>query len=763
MVFIGEYIMKNRAIISIRGAREHNLKDLSLDLPKYKIIVFTGVSGSGKSSLVFDTIAAESQRHLNETYDSFIRHRLPHYGQPDVDSIAHLPVAIIIDQKRIGGNARSTVGTATEIFTLLRLLYSRVGKPFVGYSNVFSFNNPVGMCPNCQGLGTADRIDIEALIDKSRSLNEGAIDFPSFQPGGWRWKRYVYAGLFDNDKKLQDYSREEWDLLLYADDLTLTNADPYEFPKTSKYEGVIPRFERSFLKRDTEEIKGKNKLRFQQVVTSGECPVCKGARLNEKILSCRIDGKNIADSAAMQVNELLDFMRSIDARPADTVRQAIVKGLQHLLDIGLGYLSLDRETGTLSGGESQRIKMVKHLGNSLSDLVYIFDEPSVGLHPGDVDRLNGLIRELRDKGNTILIVEHDPDIILTAEHIVDMGPRAGEHGGEIVFQGTLDELKASGTLTGLALARRNTLKTHPRQHTGYLSIKNATLHNLQGVSVDIPKGVLTVVTGVAGSGKSTLINRVLSKQYPTVRLIDQAALTGSKRSNLLTYMDMAEEVRKLYAAAHGVSASLFSTNAAGACPECKGLGVITTDLAFMDAVEETCEVCHGTGFKAEVLQYEVNGKNIHGLLQMTVEEALRFLTSDSLQQPLEQLARVGLDYIRLGQPLSSFSGGERQRVKLAAELQNSGQVYVFDEPTTGLHLSDIGKLLNIFDNLISNGSTVIVIEHDLQVMSQADWIIDMGPGAGHEGGKIVFQGTVQDIVQDPHSLTGRYLKAYSER
>ncbi|WP_276482386.1 excinuclease ABC subunit UvrA [Paraflavitalea pollutisoli] len=750
-------------MISIRGAREHNLKNLSLDLPKHQLIVFTGVSGSGKSSLVFDTIAAESQRHLNETYDSFIRHRLPHYGQPDVDSIAHLPVAIIIDQKRIGGNARSTVGTATEIFTLLRLLYSRVGKPFVGYSNVFSFNNPVGMCPHCQGLGTADHIDIDALIDKNRSLNEGAIDFPSFQPGGWRWKRYVYAGLFDNDKKLKDYTTEEWDLLLYADDLTLANADPHEYPKTSRYEGVIPRFERSFLKRDTDEIKGKNKLRFQQVVSQGTCPVCKGTRLNEKILSCRIDGKHIADCAAMQVDELLVFMRGIDARPADTVRQAIVNGLQHLLDIGLGYLSLDRETATLSGGESQRIKMVKHLGNSLSDLVYIFDEPSVGLHPGDVDRLNGLIRQLRDKGNTILIVEHDPDIILTAEHIVDMGPRAGEQGGEIVYQGSLEGLKAAGTLTGEALARRNTLKADPRKATGQLSIKNARLHNLKNISVNIPTGVLTVVTGVAGSGKSTLINRVLSKQHPTVRLIDQSALTGSKRSNLLTYMDMADEVRRMYAAKHKVSASLFSTNAAGACPECKGLGVITTDLAFMDAVEETCEVCNGSGFKPEVLQYELAGKNIHELLRMTVAEASRFLTRESLQRPLVQLAAVGLDYIRLGQPLSSFSGGERQRVKLAAELQNSGQVYVFDEPTTGLHLSDIGKLLQVFDNLIAQGSTVIVIEHDLQVMSQADWIIDMGPGAGHEGGTVVFQGTVQDIVTDKHSLTGRYLKAYSER
>ncbi|MNK06566.1 UvrABC system protein A [compost metagenome] len=750
---------KDQSHIVIRGARENNLKNISLKVPKKKITVFTGVSGSGKSSLVFDTIAAESQRQLNETFDSFIRHRLPHYGQPEADSVENLSVAIIIDQKQIGGNARSTVGTITDVYTLLRLLFSRMGEPWVGESSVFSFNNPKGMCAVCEGIGKINSLNIDRLIDKEKSLNEGAIVFPSFQPGGWRWMRYVYSGFFDNDKKLKDYTKKEWDTLLYADGIKPPNPHR-DFPKTSPYEGIVPRFERTFFKRETKEIRGKSKKIYDYVVTPAKCPACKGTRLNDVILNCKIKNKNIADCAAMQIDDLIDFIKTLKLQAVQNVINAIKERLIHLDDIGLGYFSLDRETSTLSGGESQRVKMVKHLGSSLADIAYIFDEPSVGLHPGDVDRLNRLVFNLRDNGNTILIVEHDPDVIAIAEHIVDMGPFAGKKGGEIVFEGTLAGLKRSGTLTGKYLSHKKIIKKANRKPSGFIELKDISVNNLKNVSVNIPTSIMTVITGVAGSGKSSLINQALLQKFPDILAIDQSALRGSKRSNIATYTGIFDSIRKLFATANKVSSSLFSFNSEGACSECKGLGKIYTDLAFMDTVVTTCEICKGTGYKNEILNYKLRNKNISEVLKLTIAEALDFFDEKNISHILEELIKVGLDYMSLGQPLNTLSGGERQRVKLSSQLQNTGQVYVFDEPTTGLHMSDVFRLAKILDSLVNNGSTVIVIEHNLDIISMADWIIDIGPGAGKNGGKIVFEGIPSDILESKDSITGQYLKKY---
>lgn len=711
--------------IYVAGAREKNLKNIDIEIPKKKITVFTGVSGSGKSSLVFDTIAAESQRQLNETYSSFIRHRLPHYGQPDVDSIKNLSVAIIINQKRIGGNSRSTVGTITDIAPLLRLLFSRIGKPFVGYSDVFSFNNPNGMCMNCDGLGKVDSINIDKLLDKNKSLNEGAILFPTFKPGGWRLKRYIHSGLFDNNKKIKDYDEKELDLLLNKTDIKIEKGDP-EWPKTSLYEGLIPRIERSFLKKEGGE-REKYKKEINKIVTKEICPVCRGARLNEKILSCKINGKNIADCTKMQINDLIIFMKEIKEQSAQTVLKTLISRLEHLEYIGLGYLSLDRETSSLSGGESQRIKMVKQLGSSLTGLTYIFDEPSIGLHPHDIGRINKLLKMLRDKGNTVLIVEHDPDIIKIADYTIDMGPKAGIEGGNIVYKGTPEGLLQSNTLTGKALQYKPQIKLHTRKAKGWLSIKNANLHNLKNINVDIPKGVMTVVTGVAGSGKSTLINRLLPKIYPETIFIDQGAIHASIRSNIATYTGIFDFIRNLFAKENNVKSSLFSFNSEGACPECKGLGVTYTDLAFMDTVISTCEVCEGNRFTDKVLNFKFRGKNISQVLKMTVDEAIDFFKEDEIYLVLRRLVDVGIDYITLGQPLNTLSGGELQRLKLAAQLDSKGNIYVLDEPTTGLHISDITKLVAIMNRLVNQGSTLIVIEHNLDIMTQADWIIDLGP------------------------------------
>lgn len=744
--------------IIVKGARENNLKGVSVTIPKKKITVFTGVSGSGKSSLVFDTIAAESQRLLNENYDSFIRHRLRQYGKPEVDSLENLAVAIIVNQKKIEGNARSTVGTVTDIYSLLRLLFSRIGQPFVGYSNVFSFNNPQGMCPHCEGLGKTNIIDLDELIDKEKSLNEGAIRFPTFEVGGWRWTRYVYSGLFDNDKKIKDYTEEEWHNLVYANGLKLTNADP-RFPKTGTYEGLSPRFERTFFKKESKEITGKNASRYREVVKQGVCPECGGSRLSPKILSCKIQGRNIADCCNMQIDDLLRFIRTIENTSVTPLLDAITRNLENLISIGLGYLTLSRETSSLSGGESQRIKLVRHLGSSLTDLTYIFDEPSVGLHPNDVARLNKLLIELRDKGNTVLIIEHDPDVIAIADHIIDMGIGAGKDGGNIVYEGDFEGLKKSATPTGAYLNRKNSLKEKYRKASDYLFIENSSLHNLKNISVRIPKEVLTVITGVAGSGKSSLVKSLMLR-YKDLVVVDQSAIRGSKRSNIATYTGILDEIRARFAKTHNVKQSLFSNNSDGACPECKGLGVISTDLAFLDAVEICCEHCDGSGFKPEVLQYKLRGKNITDIMAMTVREAGGFFSDEKITPPLERLCEVGLGYLTLGQSLDTFSGGERQRLRLATELGNKGSVYVFDEPTTGLHGSDISKLLKLFDKLVDDKNTVIIIEHNMDIISQADWIIDLGIGAGKDGGKIIFEGYPKDIVTDRYSLTGKHLSAY---
>lgn len=744
--------------IIVKGARENNLKNISIRIPKKQITVFTGVSGSGKTSLVFDTIAAESQRLLNETYDSFIRHRLQQYGKPDVDKLENLSVAIIVNQKKIEGNARSTVGTITDIYSLLRLLFSRIGQPFVGHSSVFSFNNPLGMCSCCEGLGKTNVVDLDKLIDKEKSLNEGAIQFPTFEVGGWRWTRYVYSGLFDNDKKIKDYTEEEWNNLIYTNDLKLSHPDP-RFPKTGIYEGVLPRFERSFFKKESKEITGKNTLRYKEVVKQGICPECNGNRLNSQILSSRINGKNIADCCNIQIDDLLEFIKTIKSNSVSPLLNTLIENLQNLLSIGLGYLTLGRETSSLSGGESQRIKLVRHLGSSLTDLTYIFDEPSVGLHPNDVQRLNKLLIELRDKGNTVLIIEHDPDVIAIADHVIDMGIGAGKSGGSIVYEGDFKGLKKAETPTGNYLNQKNRIKTEYRKSLGYLSINNSTLHNLKEVSVEIPKQILTVITGVAGSGKSSLVKSLIN-QYKEIVVIDQSALRGSKRSNISTYTGILDVIRTLFAKQNKIKQSLFSSNSDGACPECKGLGIISTDLAFLDAVEVCCEHCNGTGFKPEVLKYKLKGKSITEILSMTIREANTFFNKEEITAPLNRLCEVGLDYLTLGQSLNTFSGGERQRLKLATELGNKGNIYVFDEPTTGLHGSDISKLMTLFDKLVNDKNTVVIIEHNMDIISQADWIIDMGLGAGKNGGKVIFEGLPVDIIMSKASLTGKYLKKY---
>ncbi len=747
--------------IIVRGARENNLKNISLEIPKNSITVFTGVSGSGKSSLVFETIGAEAQRQINETYDSYIRSRMPHYGTPDVDSIANLNVAIIINQKRIGGNARSTVGTITDIYTLLRLLFARIGEPFVGYSMMFSFNNPGGMCLTCEGLGTVTEINLDKLIDKNKSLNEGAINFPAFRPEGWRWTRYVYSGYFDNDKKIKNYTKAELDMLLYAEEHKPKKPSK-EWGRTVLYEGIIPRIKRSFLKKESKEHKRKED-ELREILHRQTCPECGGARLNQKVRSCTIQGMNIAECSDMQIDALVTFLKTINNKLVKPVLNELIQKLNHLSDIGLNYLSLSRETSSLSGGESQRIKMVKHLGSSLSGLLYIFDEPSIGLHPSDIDRVNKLILQLRDKGNTVLIVEHDPDVINIADHIVDMGPRAGKQGGEIVYEGSLEGLRYANSLTAAYWKKPRVINLHPRIAENFLWIRNAKLHNLKNISVQIPQHIITVVTGVAGSGKSSLINHVLPSQHPDVKLIDQGLLRGSRRSHLASYTGIFNSIREYFAKENHVSASLFSANAEGACPQCKGLGIITLDLAFMDDVEQPCDLCNGTGYKPGVLEYKWKGKNIVEVLKMTVEESATFLEDKRTGDLLNRVNNMGLGYMTLGQPLSTFSGGERQRLKLAIQFDEHGQLFVFDEPTTGLHPSDIEKLMSIFQKLVDHGNTVIIIEHNLSVISQADWIIDIGPGGGNEGGTIVFEGLVTDLLKTKTSKTGKYLRTYLER
>ncbi|USG68251.1 excinuclease ABC subunit UvrA [Brevibacillus ruminantium] len=742
--------------IEIRGARENNLKDVSLRIPKRKITIFTGVSGSGKSSIVFDTIAAESQRLLNENFSMFVRNFLPRFPQPDADAIENLSMAVIVDQKRLGGGAHSTVGTITDIAPILRLLFSRVGQPYVGQPHMFSFNDPQGMCPECNGIGRSRCVDMSKALDMSRSLHEGAIMLPDFAVNSFDWTMIVQSGSYDLDKKLSDFSDEELEQLLYA---KARKVETQFGGKTVNItvEGCIEKFTNKYIKRDVKTMSERTQKRVEPFITDGPCLLCRGARLSQAALSCKINGNNIAELSSMEVGRLIEVIKEIKDPIAAPMVKALTERLQRLVDIGLEYLSLDRETDTLSGGESQRVKMVKHLSGSLVDVVYIFDEPSVGLHPRDVHRLNELLQKLRDKGNTVIVVEHDPDVIEVADHIVDVGPFAGSRGGTIVYEGSFSGLLQSDTLTGKHMKHSMPIKDHFRPAKGKLSIVDANLHNLNNVSVDIPTGVLTVVTGVAGSGKSTLINEVFLQKHPDAIVIDQSAVGTSTRSNPATYTGIMDDVRKAFASANKVSPGLFSFNSKGACENCQGLGVVYTDVAFLDNVKTTCEVCGGKRFKEEVLAYKLGGKSIADVLEMTVEQALSFFDLKEVVRKLQAMSDVGLDYLKLGQPLSTLSGGECQRIKLASELHKKGSIYVMDEPTTGLHMSDITHLLAIMNRLVDAGNTVIVIEHNLDVIRNADWIIDMGPEGGSNGGNVIFEGTPKQLLSAKHSLTSKYL------
>jgi excinuclease UvrABC ATPase subunit len=741
--------------IEIRGARENNLKDVTLRIPKRQITIFTGVSGSGKSSIVFDTIATEAQRQLYENFSMFIRSFLPRYPQPEADAIENLSMAVIVDQKRLGGGSHSTVGTVTDIFTALRLLYSRVGKPHVGYSNAFSFNDPAGMCPACTGMGRKVGFVVDDLIDRTKSLNEGAVKVPFWTD--WDITAYPSSGFFDNDKKIADYSPEDLDLLLYGKDRK------FKIPMGDRtinltYFGVIEKLERKYVRQDIKALSERTQKQVEPYLREGPCPLCKGARLSQAALGAKIDGYNIADLAAMEVGDLIPILRLMTDPVAEPIVRTLIERLQHMVDIGLDYLSLDRETDTLSGGESQRVKLVKHLGSSLVDVMYILDEPSIGLHPRDVHRLTELLQLLRDRGNTVIVVEHDPDVIQAADHVVDMGPRAGDAGGEIVFEGSFADLRTVDTLTGRFLDRSLPLKDRPRTPTGWLPIRNARANNLRGIDVDIPTAVLTAVTGVAGSGKSSLIDEVFLPDHPDAVVIDQSAVGTSTRSNPATYTGVMDDIRKAFAAANKVDAGLFSFNSKGACENCNGSGVIYTELSFLGGVKSPCETCGGKRFKDEVLEYRVDGRNIADVLALTVAHALEAFSQRDIVRKLQAMSDVGLDYLTLGQPLSTLSGGECQRIKMASELHKQGNLYVLDEPTTGLHMSDTSHLLALLDRLVDAGNTVVVIEHNLDVVRNADWIIDLGPEGGSKGGRIMFSGTPSNLLEDPDSLTAQYLR-----
>jgi excinuclease UvrABC ATPase subunit len=748
-----------KEMIEIFHANENNLKDISVNIPKKKITIITGLSGSGKSSLIFDTLAAESQRMLNDTYSSYIQRMLPHYSRPNVEKINNLPVSIIIDQKKIGGNARSTVGTVTDIYTLLRLLFSRIGKPFVGYSMNFSFNNTNGMCSYCQGLGIVKDIDIHKLINFDKSLDEGAIQFPTFQPGGWRLSRYTESGYFDIQKPIKDYSNLELNTLLYEEEKIPDNAT-INWHKTAKYIGLIPRIRSSFLEKEQKQYKKE----IEQLVDEQLCPHCDGKRLNTTILSCKIKGKSIGDCVDMPINELKSFIQTIHESNVQTVIDDILKHLSTLEEVGLDYLTLNRTTNTLSGGESQRIKMSKHLNSSLNDIIYIFDEPSIGLHPHDITGINKIFKGLKEKGNTVIIVEHDPDVIKIADHIIDMGPKSGVHGGKITFQGTYSELLSSHTATGIALSKKHNIKAINRNFTYFYELNNAKMFNLKDISVKIPKNALTVVTGVAGSGKSTLITRIFHNKYPDSILLDQRRVYTSSRSILATYMGFFDKIRTIFGRISGQSHSLFSSNGEGACPLCKGKGIIKTDLAFLDDVEQTCELCDGKRYKQEALNYKYNGYTISDILNLTVEEALTVFIDKDIKKILHTIQEVNLSYIKLGQPLDTLSGGELQRLKIASTLlHDTSEIYILDEPSTGLHESDIQKLIELLIKLIERGKTIITLEHNLSVMCHADWIIDLGPFGGFNGGELMYMGYPQNIIRCFSSLTGKKLLEYTRR
>ncbi len=743
--------------IVITGARENNLRNVSLTVPKNRITVFTGVSGSGKSSIVFDTIGVESQRQLNESFTSFVRNRLPKHERPHVDAIDDLSVAVVVDQKPVGGNVRSTVGTMTDIYSVLRVLFSRHGSPSAGPATAYSFNDPSGMCPRCDGVGKVVRLDIDRAVDRSRSLNEGALLLPGLSVGSWEWKLYAESGHFDADKPLGAYADAERELLLHGADFT-GRTDMQTASADGQFEGIVSRFTRLFLNRDTASLSEKRREAAARFTVQRVCAACDGARLNEAALATRIDGLNIADHGRMEVADLVEVLGRIDDPVATPVAAAARERLERVVGIGLGYLSLDRETTTLSGGEGQRLKMVRHLGSSLTGLTFIFDEPSVGLHPRDVGRLGDLLTRLRDRGNTVLVVEHDPDVMAIADHIVDMGPGAGADGGQVVFEGPVARLHDATTLTGRCLRRRTPMKESFRSPAGWMPVTGAALHNLKGIDVRFPAGVLTTVTGVAGSGKSTLVSQVFTAAHPDAIVIDQGAITTSSRSTPASFLGVMDTIRKVFAEENGVSPGLFSFNSSGACEACAGRGIIVTDLAFMDPVTTTCQVCGGRRFHDDVLGHRVRGTSVADVLDMTADRAMEFFDDPSLLRKLRTLNEVGLTYLTLGRPLSSLSGGERQRIKLATRLHRTGSVYVLDEPTTGLHMADVDTLVALLDRLVDAGNSVICVEHNMDVVKRADWIIDLGPDGGKHGGELIFEGTPGDLLQHRKSFTAEYLR-----
>ena len=742
------------ADILVHGLTQNNLKHVTFRIPKEKITVFTGVSGSGKSSIVFDTIAAESQRQMNAAYPAFVRSRLPKYPKPAAERIDNLTASVVVDQSPLGGNARSTVGTISGLYASLRLLFSRIGKPYAGTASYFSFNDPNGMCRTCSGLGKITKVDVEAVLDMDKSWNEGCVKDSLYRPGSWYWKQYAQSGLFDLDKPIRAYSGEEYNLLLYG------SRDAKGEPENPKVTGLYHKYTKTLLNRDISNKSRHTREKSQSLVAEMECTGCHGKRLNGAALSCRIKGYNIADLCGMELTGLREVLAEITDQRVDVLVQTIIEGLDRLIETGLPYLHLNRETPSLSGGEAQRLKLVRYMGSSLTGLTYIFDEPSAGMHPRDVYRMNNLLRQLRDKGNTVLVVEHDKDVISIADHVIDVGPGAGQNGGEIVFAGSYPELLLADTLTGKAMRRVLPIKETPRQAAGSLPVRGACLHNLKHVDVDIPLGIMTVVTGVAGSGKSTLISRVFAKLYESnIVMVDQGPITATNRSTPASYLGFFDEIRRLLAGESGRPDSLFSFNSAGACPVCGGKGVIVTELAFMDPIVTECEACGGVRYNEEALACTYKGKNIVELLGLTASQALQVFEDAKIRRRLKVMEQVGLSYLTLGQPLSTLSGGERQRIKLAKNLGRKGSIIVMDEPTTGLHMSDIENLLSLFDLIVSRGNTLVVIEHNLDVMKQADWIIDIGPDGGKNGGQVVFTGTPMEMLRCARTLTADSLRA----
>ena len=742
------------ADILVHGLTQNNLKHVTFRIPKEKITVFTGVSGSGKSSIVFDTIAAESQRQMNAAYPAFVRSRLPKYPKPAAERIDNLTASVVVDQSPLGGNARSTVGTISGLYASLRLLFSRIGKPYAGTASYFSFNDPNGMCRTCSGLGKITKVDVEAVLDMDKSWNEGCVKDSLYRPGSWYWKQYAQSGLFDLDKPIRAYSGEEYNLLLYG------SRDGKGEPENPKVTGLYHKYTKTLLNRDISNKSRHTREKSQSLVAEMECTGCHGKRLNGAALSCRIKGYNIADLCGMELTGLREVLAEITDQRVDVLVQTIIEGLDRLIETGLPYLHLNRETPSLSGGEAQRLKLVRYMGSSLTGLTYIFDEPSAGMHPRDVYRMNNLLRQLRDKGNTVLVVEHDKDVISIADHVIDVGPGAGQNGGEIVFAGSYPELLLADTLTGKAMRRVLPIKETPRQAAGSLPVRGACLHNLKHVDVDIPLGIMTVVTGVAGSGKSTLISRVFAKLYESnIVMVDQGPITATNRSTPASYLGFFDEIRRLLAGESGRPDSLFSFNSAGACPVCGGKGVIVTELAFMDPIVTECEACGGVRYNEEALACTYKGKNIVELLGLTASQALQVFEDAKIRRRLKVMEQVGLSYLTLGQPLSTLSGGERQRIKLAKNLGRKGSIIVMDEPTTGLHMSDIENLLKLFDLIVSRGNTLVVIEHNLDVMKQADWLIDIGPDGGKNGGQVVFTGTPMEMLRCARTLTADSLRA----